>query len=274
MNLDMGFDPIQSQNIERLRIHWDTKLRQNKNAPKNARTRYPLAPTDAVLRRIVNEDNYGFENSAFGAFCSTMMVAEMKGVSDRIQSAQVEVLGAGLCRDLDWISEVSLNCREVNIRDVSTFSCELAREKFKYLIRNERVNVLCDEIETVLNHREIDVDRPVVYFGSQFIQVQKPRPMRNMMKRIGAILDNPLNPMPLRVLYLMHPYRVDNETPREWGHTRFTNVVWGDTTPYSEVELCKALEVGSSRPVNITVLGRHDYYHQTYSFLKVEVKKS
>jgi hypothetical protein len=49
-------------------------------------------------------------------------------------------------------------------------------------------------------------------------------------------------------------------------------VEWGDTTTYSRDELRMAVEHKlRRREVRVRVLGKHRYYHQTYSFLKLSL---
>ena len=43
--------------------------------------------------------------------------------------------------------------------------------------------------------------------------------------------------------------------------------MWGDTTPYDECELVEA--IGGSSAVSFETLGKHSYFHQTYSFIRM-----
>jgi len=83
-----------------------------------------------------------------------------------------------------------------------------------------------------------------------------------VMRHLGSYLGGRTR------LYLMHPFRSDNSCPVEWEGRQIPPVRWGDTTPYDLVELTSALD----RKVQVCILGKHRYYHQVYSLMRITVK--
>lgn len=254
---------------EELANHWDEKLKPDDDNP------YPLAPKDLVRRGLVTRENYADENGKFGRFCSSIMREELNllghsiGFSE-IVLPQIEVLGAGLARDLNWISDAVKTGFGVKVYDISNVACEYVENRFEGSIQQGLVRVVNGEAEEMWEEWQVDSERIIACFASQFIQVQKKRKMQKILRFLGSFLEKKVGKVKLsRQIYFMHPYRKDNTGPKVWDNEELPEVVWGDTTPYDEEEIKCELEKGSSRKVKIDVLGKHHYYHQEYSFLKI-----
>jgi len=237
----------------RSELHWNRKLTASEQNP------YPLAPKDMVGK--ISPEDYESENERFGLFCSSIMSAEVSSLVEptfkNLVFPRIDVLGAGLGRDLGWMNQaMDLGCY-VKVYDLS----RVARERIeknsdfsKHL--GYHLEVVQSEIVSCWNDDEV-----LIYFASQFVQVQKRAKMQRLMRHFGSILKYSfLGFKP--ALYLVHPFGKDN-----------LGVTWGDTTPYSEEEIMDAMtgKMGKSL-MKVELLGVHSYFHQKYSLLKIQAK--
>ena len=263
MKLDLGFNLGHEVKVEtnRLERHWNKKL----SSP------YPLAPKDLVRMGLVNPENYALENQALSSFRNSMMEKELTRLSSKTEFTnldfpEIKVFGIGLARDLGWIEEAIRLGFFVSAYDVSSVACDLLSSVTEKLPR-KRIQINTGEIEAWWARIEADANRTMVYHVAQFIQILKKTEMRRLMHRMMVLLDNrPLGIAPS--LYVVHPFEKDNCGPRKWGGISFPyGVEWGDTIPYSEDELLDAM---GKRKVKMDLLGVHPYFHQIYSFLKIQ----
>jgi len=260
----------QSAGIGSLEKHWDNKLTSCKSHP------YPLAPVDMVQCGAVTPENYSLENRSFGQFCSLHMANELKFmVSDvSIRNVElrpvIEIFGPGLARDLDWIRDAVGLGFCFKIHDISAIALQYVAAKFSDLVERNVVELAVGEIEDRWA-KQRGLKNTSVFYASQFIQVLNRQKMGRVMRHLGVLLSGKSSHHGRR-LYLMHPFWDDNRGSRIWNGISLPSVVWGDTTPYNELTLVKALQDGSDRRVSVSVLGKHHYYHQTYSFLRVSVE--
>src|SRR3989344_493717 len=250
--------------IERsfLEKHWNKKLSRDALNP------YPLAPKDLVKMGLVNPENYASENQVLSSFRNSIMEKELTRLSSEpgftSLDPEIKVFGIGLARDLGWIEEAIHLGFSVSVYDVSPVACDLLSSK---LPTRSKLQINTGEIKAWWTEIEMSRDRTLVYHAAQFIQILKKTEMRRLMHRMMVLLDNrPSGIAPS--LYVVHPFDKDNRGPREWGGVSFPNgVEWGDTIPYSKDELLGAI---GKRKARIYFLGVHPYFHQTYSFLKIQ----
>jgi hypothetical protein len=252
--------------LVRLEHHWDDKLSPGQKNP------YPLAPKDLVKGGRITQENYQEQNKAFGDFSAQRMRTELGMLpqsSDGGNRLRIEVLGAGLARDLGWIPyAVELGFR-VNIRDISNVATDYAIATFKQLIHERKIDVINGEVEEMFaDDMRLTSDGLIAYFASQFFQVQPKRKMRTMLQRIGQVLGANTQ----RRLFMIHPFDSDNNTATTWGSETFPAVEWGDTRPYEGHELRRALQKQYSGIIDVETVATHHYFHQRYSFLKIYVK--
>ncbi len=248
-----------------LENHWNRKLKAGKGNP------FPLAPRK-LSEGIINEENYLQENLSFGGFSSDIMTGQIDDVTREAGAARtnlrVEILGAGLCRDLGWVRDAKKQGFIITIREVCQVGCDsVSNILCPEFVKSGAVRVKKGEIEETWSDGEFDAPQSVIYFASQFIQVQSRPKMQRIMKRFGSILANQSPAYPDKRIYLVHPFRKDNVGQKEWGSHRML-VVWGDTRPYDEGELIEAVEK-SGAAVACEILGTHAYYHQTYSLIRI-----
>lgn len=252
-----------------LQRYWDSKLsRNNKNNP------FPLAPKDLVRMGLVTSENYQRENKKFSAFTNRIMKRELDVLEQMFKLGylicpDIKVFGVGLARGLGWIKKGLAMGIYVKTYDASTVACA----NVSFLTRNYPNLNLLDVTQGEIEVEWTGVDNGCMYFLSQFVQVLKKTKMRRVMRKLGSILKT--NPLSIkRSLYIVHPLPTDNDRRCEWGGIGFPwGVEWGDTTPYSLDELLDAIGgKKATRRLNVEVLGTHTYFHQKYSFLKIQHK--
>ncbi len=181
----------------------------------------------------------------------------------RVRPLQVDIWGPGLGRGLEWINRaMELNC-SIEIRDLSLVACENVTSYADLF--TGRIGVWQEEIESAWNADEMSTKSIVV--ASQLIQVQKQRKARRLLRLLGSWLK-PRPDFVVPRVYLVHPLPEDNNQPTQWRGQALPDVEWGDTTPYSSSELTGEMEKGLKGNVHLEILGKHHYFHQTYSFLK------
>lgn len=247
MDIRLGNELHQSA-LER---HWNRKLTPTLENP------FPLAPKDLVRSGKVCQMTYELENERFSNFCSSIMEREILDLANQptfkdMIPPRIDILGGGIGRGLEWILEAVTKGFYVKVYDISRVACENIEAKFSHY----RLEVVQEEITTGWNNDEV-----VVYFASQFVQVQKTLRMLRLMRHFGGLLNQSFYGFRPR-LYLVHPFEKNNQ-----------DVLWGDTTPYSEEELLGALVGKKGKSLmKIELLGVHSYFHQKYSLLKIESK--
>jgi len=169
---------------------------------------------------------------------------------------RIDILGAGLGRDLLWINQAMDADCYVKVYDMSHVACEGILSNFNYSKhKGYHLEVVQGEIKTHWNS-----DNVLIYYASQFIQVQKRPRMRSCMRHLGSLLKRSFSGFK-PTLYLVHPFGKDNPDAQ-----------WGDTTPYSEEEMLDAMERKGRKEATVELLGVHSYFHQKYSLLKIRNK--
>ncbi len=264
---------IQEQNLEqqiRQEYDWDLILTESPTNP------FPLAPKDLVERGEVNEENYIRENAGITAFCAKVMGDELKEmISDPhfgTAPKGMEILGAGLMRDLWWILKVE-NDLKIKIKDKTETAIKNAQKFAKEFELKEKVEIKKIEIEEAWKKGEINEEETIAYYGGQFIQNQDRETMKRMMHHFGEFLKRPSSPP--RRIYLLHPRGEDNPADK---------VEWSNTTPYTDVDLIvpveegfgysdasllSSLAEGYGGKVQMKALGTHNYFHQKYTLLRI-----
>src|SRR5258708_6455800 len=101
---------------------WDSALTQSDDNP------FPLAPKNLVARGRITQTHYRLQNELLGHFVEGVMLNEHQ----LLRGKAVEVLGAGLLRDLPWVVDaiVRFEC-SVAIRDKSRVACNNAVRFFR-----------------------------------------------------------------------------------------------------------------------------------------------
>ncbi|MDD5050924.1 MAG: hypothetical protein PHV93_04300 [Candidatus Pacebacteria bacterium] len=249
--------------LQELRLHWAKKLTLSEKNP------YPLAPSDLVKMGLVTAENYLAQNLLFGQFCTSTMERELLQLSAEPGFAnahkEVQVIGAGLARDLYWLQKAAELGMTLTVRDVSGVACANARMLGERLGIDSQMECLEGEFENGWAQSE---ETPLVTYASQFIQVQSIRKMRRIMKCFGSLLRTPEDE-PRRRLYLVHPLPEDNDTPRSWNNIQLPAPKWGDSLLYKAEDCLKYARCGLNGNVELDILGKHDYFHQKYSFLRL-----
>jgi hypothetical protein len=230
---------------------WDSRLTTSRENP------YPLAPKDLVRKGLVTEKIYQNENRKFGRFCRQIMLAELPLLATGDGTAgDIEVLGAGLSRDLGWIATAVRYGFGVAIRDNSLIACQSAIQSIRLQRIIHGVKVTQTEVESGWKSGEIQDAVTSVYYASQFIQVQDKETMHRMMRHLGRFLGLRGKQ---RVLYLVHPRGEDNPPEK---------VEWGKTTPYFDEELRAPLEEGLNGKVLMRGIAENMHHHQHYTLFK------
>lgn len=253
---------VSSLRIERSRLqrHWDKKLSSCITNP------YPLAPRDLVRQGLVDGDNYSSENHNFSSFCDSIMNNEISSTHRPVVACpQIKILGLGISRGLGWIEQAIGLGFYIKAYDISDVACETFSCLVEGFTGGHRIEVVPGEIESELRLANMNECDAFVYYLSQFIQVQKVTKMRRILRRLGALIRGASGVG--RSVYLVHPFGLDNSTPRLWAGKEHS-VEWGDTIPYSKDEILTAI----GRDCVLEVLGSHMYYHQQYSLVRIRTK--
>lgn len=235
--------------------YWDRKLTQSVDNP------YPLAPRDWVEQGAPGgEKRYRRKNLLYGEFCRLNMMAELTKLPPH---GQIQVLGIGRFRDLGWVLPAAEMGFVVNLWDISGQACLMARQAVELMSSPElassptrRINIVKRDIVSAWKSGLIYNGQTVAYYAHQFIQVQNRHTMQWIMHHLGLSLS-----IGNKVAYLVHPLGSDaeNRDPRQWG----------DTTCYTEADLRRPLEEGLGGRAKIHVLGKHMYFNQKYTFLRI-----
>ncbi len=274
--MEYSLEPLQVVGLghNRLERHWDDKLSSTKDNP------FPLAPKDLVRMGLVTEENYQEQNQQFGRFCNSIMESELLGLSSiprfsSVPCPEIRILGIGLAeRDLLWVRAAVYSRFYIKAYDVSRVACDNLLSLTESLPYTHKIDVIHGEIEDLWQEIRItpDMEIPLCY-GSQFIQVLKKTKMKRVVRRLGDHVAGGVNTCLGRSVCIVHPLSEDNKRSRQWNKHCIPSVEWGDTTPYSREELLNALGIKARRAgVDIDLLGVHQYFHQTYSFLKISLK--
>jgi hypothetical protein len=226
---------------------WDDKLSQSAKNP------FPLAPRDLVRKGLVTPENYARENEKLGRFRNSVMRGELERIRAtpaivQMVAPEIKVFGVGLGRDMLWVGDALHLGFSVSVCDVSNVACQK-------LPKQEGLRVYNKEIEDGWADLEMDSPKALVYCALQFIQILDRDKMYRVMRRLGYLLRVRQVAGQNRILYVAHPFHKDNK-----------KVEWGDTTPYSKEEFMIALGVS----VEMELLGVHKYFHQSYSFFKIQ----
>jgi len=270
--LGMRLLQIQEQTQEqtqetRQEYDWDSILTKS---PKNP---FPLAPKDLVEKGEVNEENYNKENAGIRNFCTKVMGEELQNIirdpDFALAPKGVEILGAGLMRDLWWILKVDKDLK-IKIIDKTETAVKNARKFAKDFELKDKVEIKKMELEEAWKKKEINEDETIAYYGGQFIQNQDEETMK---RNFGEFLKLPSSLG--RRIYLLHPRGEDNP---------FGTVEWRNTIPYRDTELMVPLEEGFGYTdeqllaplerglgdkVKMEALGTHNYFHQKYTLLRI-----
>lgn len=246
-----------------LESYWNEKLSR----------KFSLAPVDLLEAGLVTETNYREENEKVYESRSSLLVKELVGLSQEPElqktSKQIQVLGGGngrQRRDNGWVPTAAELGFFVTIREVSQFSCD----SLSYLVDRypSHVDIRHGEFEAEWHLEEVSCANTLVFVASQFIQVLSRPKMQRVMALIGSHLVKSSAVKPRA--YLFHPLPEDNSGPAEWqGFVLPGAKWWGDSTPYTAKELVSAARRGAGQEVALDVIGKHMYYHQTYSALRL-----
>lgn len=242
-----------------LEVYWDRTLTLSEENP------FPLAPSDKVESGEVNAESYLEQNKLLTNVSNEIMVLELNHIVKESGFAAgptgIEVLGAGLLRDLLWLCHACISeFSPISIRDSSVVACANA---LNFLEEHSLSDIRLDhvEIESAWKNAQIDDLETILYYAGQFIQNQDQKAKDRIMKHFGKFLKIPNNEGVLcRRVYLLHPFVEDNP---------LTRVVWRNTTPYSREELLTPLEKGFGGKVEMEIIGQHNYFHQLYSFVRL-----
>lgn len=243
---------------------------------------YPLGPIDLTEdgENVVNPDNYIDENAKFGGFYSELMMIELKILaldkSLMVINPNLGLLGPGLSRDLYWLRKAIEIGYSADARDISPVAMKNIHLLFGQLIKEGKVKTVIGDIEETMVTDRIASWQTVAYFASQFFQVLGRNRMRDTLGKLGIILSRwPRGTQSKPRIYIGHPLPEDNIGPKCWNGVNLPGVKWGDTIPFSKDELCEALEhkLGGRKAVG-EVLGKHSYYHQTYTLLKLSLAEA
>ncbi len=241
---------------------WDDKLVPNNIHP------YPLAPRKRTEEGLVTADSYQRENYLLGRFVHFLMFQELlqwlwSASLELLPAWHLEIFGAGLMRDLTWLSSAVTAGFSVSIRDFSQVACENA---YNFLISrglHEKIEVSKTSIELGWRNGLIDDEQTTWYYAGQLVQNQGPDEMWQIMRHFGRFLCQSGN----RRVYLLHA-RAEDNPPEE--------VTWNYATPWSDEQLFTPLEFDlnhecpGSRP-KVEMLGQHKYFNNvTYTLFRIE----
>jgi len=270
-----GMKLLQTQNLEitqRLDYDWEPVLTKSPTNP------FPLAPKDLVESGFVTEENYKEQNAGIRTFCFQKMAHDLRDLishpnfEDKNTPKGVEILGAGLMRDLYWILQVDRDLK-IKIRDMTNVAINNANKFVKEFELKDKVEVIKTEIEDAWKKGMINEQDTIAYYGGQFIQNQDPKTMVRMMCHFGEFLKLPSTPP--RRIYLLHARGEDNPLDKvKWRNTiTYTDqdilIPVEEGFGYSDKELLMPLEEGLGAKIKMEVLGKHDYYHQKYTLLRI-----
>ncbi len=237
------------------------KLTQSEDNP------FPLAPVEFrkpvvsyTLEDLVKiQDRYNRENESWGVDSDKYAMAELDSLNKMVGqhvmcSSSFNVLGPGLVRDIGWTKyaneQYGMTGHFYEACDAALGYCTAKLANMEVLNRNHVKQV------EVKGFGEVN-SSALFTFGSQFVQLLKPKVMRRVMTMLG---EN-LNKYPSRLM-LIHPFPEDNQGVR-----------WGDTRPYTADELRKPLEQGLGRRVAMHRRGEIRYWHHTYACVVFEADR-
>jgi len=232
------------QCVVKNKIDWDAELTTSSKNP------FPLAPRDLQDRGLVTPENYRVQNRRLTRFCTQTMMSELKVV---VAGTRMQIAGFGIGRDVQqWLPRAvrEFGC-SVDILDTSEVACENARRFLRYHGLVRRVKVAHADVEEYWSVGEVP---EVVFIGQGFIQTQDDTTKDRMLGYLGTSLPED------GVVYLLHARGEDNPRSR---------VRWGKSTPYTDTEIRAPLEEGAGGQVVMQVLGKHQYYHQKYTLLRI-----
>ncbi|HEY4494329.1 MAG TPA: hypothetical protein VJB95_02795 [Candidatus Paceibacterota bacterium] len=232
-----------------LEYDWDRAL----GAP------FALAPADLVQEGLVDDPSYNEENKKLGEFCAAVMQEELAALaaSRAPRGKRIGIMGAGLMRDTRfWIPRAVSLGLQVKIRDISRVACKNARQFIAENNLGKGVTVSRGDVEDWRVWEDVEDARTLAFYAGQFFQNQTKNIMWDMMYRVGSQFLK----IPHRCVYILHPRGEDNPPEK---------VRWRNTVPYTDAELFDAFGHGFCEGVQVLPLGKHLYFHQTYTLFKV-----
>ncbi len=237
--------------------YWDHSLTPSKENP------FPLAPPDKVKEGLVSVLSYQKQNLLLAEKSLQVMVPELIEITKSRGFEKgprgIEVLGAGLMRDLGWLTSTPATQFSVSIRDCSSVACEHAETFVKKHRISAKVHKM--EVEEGWKSGQIDDRGTILYYAGQFIQNQYYEAVCRILEHLGRFLATETEDGVLRrKVYFLHPRGEDNPTDR---------VQWKNTTPYWDIELRASLEKGFGGKVLMETIGKHDHFHQRYTFFRI-----
>lgn len=222
----------------RAEIDWDHKLTQP----------FPLAPRHL----LVDAESYRLANVRFGRdFCGRLMREQ---ISHLPKTGEIQILGAGLCRDLGWIKFAARKGFRIKIWDKSPIAFANARQFVKFHGLTRRVQVVQAEVMSALEKGKVINEATVGIFASQFIEHQG-EALGVLMQHLGKFLRSPGR----RVWIVLPPFE---DNPPD-------TVKWESTEPPNAVEWQMPLKDAIEGPVDIRDRGKCLFFDRTYRFYEI-----
>ncbi len=236
---------------------WDDALTPSETNP------FPLAPVDEVKAGRVTPARYRRQNNRLRWRSTQVMVPSLLRLmltpSYKDGRRTIVWAGWGLGRDAEDSIEVGvmLGFRFLII-DKSKVACKNAESFVKKHGFQGMVQVRKISLQQAWKKNVIDEAQVLAYYAGQFIQNQDYWMMDYMMRHFGRFLRKCHD----CAVLLLHPRGEDNPEGK---------VEWKNTTPYHQGYLWIPLRNGSRSLATMTVLGKHWYYHQRYTFFLITV---
>lgn len=229
--------------------YWDNVLAVSKE------NKYPLAPPDLVRGGMMDTKSYCRQNALLEEKSVTVMSRELSCIAGEPGFGDgprgIQILGAGLLRDLAWLANAEELQFWIKILDCSRVACSRAR---MFVKKHSLHATTVSRVEVTHGWEISDCSSLIVYAG-QFIQNLDDTEKDHVMEEFGRFLAGDRR----RRVYLLHPRGEDN--PSE-------EVEWRNTVPYTDLELLTPVEKGFGGRVAMDIIGTHEYFHQRYSFIR------
>lgn len=179
------------------------------------------------------------------------------------EKAELQIYGAGLCRDTIWIQAAIVAGFDVTIRDISKVACNKAQGLIaaKRMLAKENEPVRTPggaswgrvRNEQILSTEVIDASKTIAIYASQFVEHQDDMP--GFMRSFGKFIQHPG-----RRVYLVLPFLEDN--PRG-------EVKWDSAKPLYAYEWQTPLVEGFGGKPDIRILGKHKYFNRMYTCVRL-----
>ncbi len=237
-----------------MELYWDNHLTPSDENP------YPLAPPDA---NVTPESYIAEEGSLINAGKVVMIpeIARICGEPGFNKGPKgIDVLGAGLLRDLHWVSyAANMPFSPITIVDSSMVAYYNIRN-FVEKYQLHFVDYKHKDVMEAIKCGDILTKETLVVYLSMLAQNMKEGEKSELMQFLGSFLRRPTGKgRRRRRVYLLHPRGEDN--PPE-------SVKWRNTIPYFDAELRDPIEKGFGGPVQMDIIAQHMYFHQKYSFIR------